>query len=255
MLNEQTMEKMRAMKLTAMTVALERQGCTSDFAEMSFEDRLGLLIDEEYESRENRKLARRLRAAKLRYPQAALEDIDFASRRGLDRRVVMSLANGQWIRKHQNLLLTGPTGTGKTYLACAFVQRACRSGFQASYVRASRLLQQLAVARGDGSYGRLLIRLAKLDLLAVDDWLLTPLADNERQDLLEVLEDRSERGSTLIATQLPVASWHEAIGEASMGDAICDRLIHGAHKIAIKGPSMREVQARESRNQKEQTCP
>jgi len=251
MLNQQTMEKIRAMKLTAMATALERQACASEYAELSFEERLGLLIDEEYEARENRKLIRRLRAAKPRYPSAAIEDVDFASRRGLDRRVVMSLGSCQWIREHQNLLLTGPAGSGKTYLACAFVQRACRSGYRGYYVRTPRLLQQLAVARGDGSYGRLLIKLAKLDLLAIDDWLLTTLAVGERQDMLEVIEDRSERASTLIATQLPVASWHEAIGEASMGDAICDRLIHGAHKIAVKGPSMREVQARKSRAQKE----
>ena len=246
MLNQPTLEKMRAMKMTAMVEALERQACSSEYAELPFEDRLGLLVDEEYEARENRKLTRRLRAAKLRY-QASLEDVDFATRRGLDRRVVMSLGSCQWVREHHNLLITGSTGSGKTYLACTFVQCACRTGYRAHYVRAPRLLQQLAVARGDGSYGRLLAKLAKLELLAIDDWLLTPVTDSERQDLLEVLEDRSERASTLIATQLPVKSWHEAIGEASMGDAICDRLIHGAHKIAIKGPSMRQVRARKAR--------
>ena len=250
MLNKQTMDKIRAMKLTAMAAALETQACASEYAELSFEERLGLLIDEEYEARENRKLIRRLRAAKLRYP-AALEDIDFATRRGPDRRVVMSLGTCQWSREHQTLVLTRPTVTGQTYLPAPLLPPACRAGYRADDVRTPRLLQQLAVARGDGSYGRLLVRLAKLDLLAIDDWLRTPLADGERQDILEVLEDRSERASTLIATQLPVTSWHEAVGEASMGDAICDRLVHGAHKIAIKGPSMRQVRARRSRAEKE----
>jgi DNA replication protein DnaC len=242
MLDQQTIDKMREMKLTAMADGLERQARSGEFVELSFEERLGLLIDQEYEARENRKLTRRLRDARLRYP-AALEDVDFSTRRGLDRRVVMSLATCRWIRDKQNLLITGPTGSGKTYLACAFVQRACRSGYRATYVRAPRLLQELEIARGDGSYARLLAKLARVDLLAIDDWLLTPLSDSERQDLLEVLEDRSEESSSLIATQLPVKSWHEAIGEASMGDAICDRLIPGAHKIAIKGPSMRQVRA------------
>ena len=155
------------------------------------------------------------------------------------------------MRERPNLRLPGPSGTGTTYLACEFVQRTCGSGYRPLDVRTPRLRQQLAVGRGGGSYGRLLVRLAKLDLLAIDDWLLTPLADGGRQDILEVLEDRSERASTLIATQLPVTSWHEAVGEASMGDAICDRLIHGAHKVAIKGPSMRQVHARRSRAEKE----
>lgn len=229
--------------MSAMVEALERQAGSSEYARLDFEERLGLLIDEEYEAREQRKLTRRLRAAKLRYP-ASIEDVDLSRRRGLDRQVVRALATCRWVREHQNLLITGPTGVGKSYLACAFVERACRSGYRACYVRAPRLLHDLAVARGDGSYTLVLARLAKLDLLAIDDWLLTPPSDMERRDLLEVLEERTERSSTLIATQLPVTSWHEAIGEASMGDAICDRLIHSAHKLLLKGPSMREVRAR-----------
>ena len=169
-----------------------------------------------------------------------VEDVDFNTPRGLNREVVLSLGTGGWIRDHHHLLITGPTGIGKSWLASAFVQSACRHGFTATYVRAPRLLHDLAVSRGDGSYGRLLAKLAKLDLLAIDDWLLAPLTDAERRDLLEVLEDRSERTSTLIASQLPPTAWHAAIGEPSVADAICDRLIHHAHRLTLKGPTMRD---------------
>jgi DNA replication protein DnaC len=241
-LNQVTLNKMQALRLTGMLTALEQQRRGTEHAKLSFEDRFGLLVDAEWEARENRKLTNRLRQARLRYP-ASLEDVDFHPRRGLDRRVVLALGSCQWIRERQNLVVTGATGTGKSYLACAFVERACRSGHSAAYVRTVRLLHELAVARGDGSYRRLLAKLAKLDLLALDDWLLAPLSDSERRDLVEVLEDRSEQRSTLVATQHPVKSWHEAIGEESMADAICDRLVHGAHRLALKGPSMREVRA------------
>ena len=243
MLNQVTIEKMQDLRLHGMLAALDEQGRSSEHARLSFEDRLGLLVDSEWEARENRRLTNRLRQAKMRYP-ASLEDVDFHSRRGLDRRTVLALGTCQWIREHQNLVLTGATGTGKSYLACAFVERACRSGFSATYVRTARLVHDLAVARGDGTYRRFLVKLAKVDLLAIDDWLLAPPSDSERRDLLEVIEDRTENRSTLVATQLPVKSWHEAIGEASMGDAICDRLVHGAHHIALKGPSMRQVRAK-----------
>ena len=185
-----------------MATAFEQQRSSSHHAELSFDDRLGLLVDTEWTARESRKLTLRLRHAKLRYP-ASLEDVDFNTPRGLNREVVLSLGTGGWIRDHHHLLITGPTGIGKSWLASAFVQSACRHGFTATYVRAPRLLHDLAVSRGDGSYGRLLAKLAKLDLLAIDDWLLAPLTDAERRDLLEVLEDRSERTSTLIASQLP----------------------------------------------------
>lgn len=239
MLNQPTLQKMNAMKLFAMAEAFEHQIGSPEHADLSFEDRVGLMVDTEWTRREERKLARRLLSAKLRYP-ASLEDVDYKAHRGLDRQVVLALATGGWIRDHHNLIVTGPTGTGKSFLACAFAERACRSGHAALYVRAPRLLQDLAIARGDGSYGRALARLAKTELLAIDDWLLSPLKDPERRDLLEVIEDRYGRASTLLATQLPVKSWHEAIGEPTLADAICDRLIHGAHKIELKGPSMRE---------------
>lgn len=240
MLNHATLDKMQAMKLTGMADMLDRQMRSGDHAALTFEERLGMLVDAEWDAREGRKLTRRLQTARLRYP-ASIEDLDYATPRGLDRQVILALATGHWIHEHQGLLVTGPTGIGKSYLACAFVERACRSGYTARYVRMPRLLQELAVSRGDGTYGKALVRLAKLDLLAIDDWLLAPLKDPERRDLLEVIEDRYDRSSTLIATQLPLKSWHEAIGEASLADAICDRLVHGAHTITLKGPSMRQV--------------
>jgi len=219
-------------------IVMSRSVRGSDAADLSFEDRLGLLIDAEWEVRESRRLTNRLRQARMRYP-ASIEDIEYASERRLDKKVVLALGTCEWIREHQNVIITGAAGTGKSCLACAFVERACRSGHTAAYVRSARLLHDLAVARGDGSYRRLLVKLAKLDVLAIDDWLLTPPTDAERRDLLEVLEDRSEQRSTIIATQLPVKSWHEVIGEATMSDAICERTVHAAHRITLKGPSIR----------------
>jgi DNA replication protein DnaC len=242
MLIEQTLDKMNAMKLSGMADALRQQLDSSECTRLSFEDRLGFLIDSEWSAREQRKLTRRLRAAKLRY-SASLENVDFKHPRNLDRQQVLSLANCTFIQNRHNLLITGPTGIGKSYLACAFVERACRRGYSAAYLRLPRLLQQLAVARGDGSYARILDRLARLDLLAVDDWLIAPLRDSERRDLVEVVEDRSERVSTLVASQLPTKHWHASIGDPNLADGICDRLLHDAHRLELKGPSMRRTKA------------
>jgi DNA replication protein DnaC len=241
MLTQQTMEKMNGMKLSAMAEAFEQQLGSGEHAKLSFEERVGLLVDCEWTAREQRKLIRRLRAAKPRYKSAVLEDVDFKHPRGLNRQQVLSLGSCSWIQDRHNLLITGPTGIGKSFLACAFVERACRRGFTARYVRMPRLLHEVAVGRGDGSYARLLARLAKLDLLAIDDWLLAPLRDAERRDLMEVIEDRSERASTLIASQLLVKDWHGVIGDPNQADAICDRLLHNAHRITLKGPTIRNT--------------
>jgi DNA replication protein DnaC len=238
MLIEQTLEKMNAMKLSGMAEALKQQAGAREHAQLSFDERIGLLIDAEWTAREHRKLAKRLRSAKLRYA-ASLEDVDFKHPRALDRQQVLSLGNCGFVEHRHNLLIIGPTGIGKSYLACAFVERACRRGYKGAYVRLPRLLQQIAVARGDGSYARVLERLAKLDLLAIDDWLLAPLRDTERRDLVEIIEDRSERASTLIASQLPSKDWHASIGDPNLADAICDRLLHNAHRIELKGRSKR----------------
>ena len=240
MLIEQTLDKLNTMKLGAMADACQQQIQTAEAAPLSFEERFGLLVDAEWTAREQRKLQRRLRTAKLRHP-ATLEAVDFTHPRRLNRQQVLTLGTCAWVAERHNLILLGPTGIGKSFLCCAFVERACRRGFTARYVRMPRLLHKLAVGRGDGSYARLLARLAKFDLLAVDDWMIAPLRDAERRDLTEVIEDRAERASTLIASQLPVTDWHAAIGDSNQADAICDRLLHDAHRIELKGRSMRRT--------------
>jgi DNA replication protein DnaC len=243
MLLQPTLAKMHEMKLSPMAEAFSRQIQEPQLATLAFEERVGMMIDAEYSARQERKITRRLQVAKLRQA-ASLEDIDWQSPRGLDRQQVLSLGTGGFIREHQNLLITGATGVGKSWLACAFAERACRGGFWAYYQRASRLFLDTSVARADGSYGRLLAKLAKMDLLVIDDFALSPLKDAERRDLLEILEDRHERASTLITSQLPIKAWHAAIGEETLADAICDRLIHGAFKIELKGASLRQGKIR-----------
>lgn len=243
MLTNATIEKMHALKLTALAEAFQAQLGRPEFSELEFGERVGLLVDAEWTSREQRKQRRRLRAAKLRQ-QACLEDIDWSAPRGLDRSVILSLGTCAFIRDHRNLLITGSTGVGKSYLACAFAERACRSGYTAYYARAPRLYHELSVSRADGSYGRLLQRLTRTDLLVIDDWGLAPLKEPERRDLLEIVEDRHQSSSTLIASQLPVKAFYDAIGDPTLADAICDRLIPGAFKLHLKGPSIRQERAR-----------
>ncbi len=238
MLTHPTLEKLRSLKLSGMVNALEEQ-IQMDPRELSFEERLGLLVDREVTERRNRKLQTLLKKAKLRL-NASIEDIDYRHPRGLDKSLILSLASCQWIEEHNNILITGPTGVGKSYLACALAQKACREGYRTLYFRLPRLLQELTMARGDGRYGKMLINLAKNDLLVIDDWGLTPLDDHGRRDILEILEDRHNIRSTIVTSQLPLNNWHEIIGDPTLADAILDRLVHNAYKITLKGESMRK---------------
>jgi DNA replication protein DnaC len=247
MLAHATVDKLSTLRLPAMAEAFQQQLGNPQFTELTFEDRVGLLVDAEWTHREQRKPRRRLQQANLRR-QASLEDIDWHSaRRGLDKALVHSLATCAWIAQHRNVFLIGPTGIGKSWLGEAFAERACRSGYSAYCVRASRLFHDLHVARGDGSYTRTLARLAKTDLLVIDDWGLAPLTSAERHDLLEILEDRTERASTLITSQVPVKAWHDLIGDPTLADAICDRLVHTAYVIELAGPWPRETRAKAQR--------
>jgi DNA replication protein DnaC len=198
-----------------------------------------MIVEREWTHRENRRLALRLRAARLKR-QASIEDIDFRHPRGMDKSLILSLASCEWITHHHNLIITGPTGIGKSYLAEAFAHKACREGLTALYYRCPRLFRELAIARGDGSYLKLLGKLAKFDLLVIDDWGIAPLSEAERRDLLEVIEDRHGLRSTLITSQYPVSKWYELIGDPTLADAILDRIVHAAHKITLKGDSLRK---------------
>ena len=243
MLKHPTLDKLHALKLTGMAAALEDQSATPDITDLSFEERLGLLVDREMTERDNRRMTSRLRRAKLRHT-AILEDLDYRYSRGLDKGLVQSLASCQWVKEHLNVLITGPTGVGKTWLACALAHKACREGYTAQYVRLTRLLRELTIAKGDGQYSKLLTSLAKVDVLILDDWGLMKLSAENRRDLLEVLEDRHGRRSTIATSQLPIEEWHGVIGDATLADAILDRLVHNAYKINLRGESMRKQQAK-----------
>jgi DNA replication protein DnaC len=239
MLKHPTLDKLQALKFTGMAAALADQMAMPDIDELTFEERLGLLVDREMTERENRRLTSRLRRARLRH-NAVLEDIRYQNRRGLDKALIQSLAACQWVREHLNVLITGPTGVGKTWLACALAHKACRAGYTARYLRLTRLLRELMIAKGDGRYPKLLADLAKVDVLILDDWGLMKFNAENRRDLLEVLEDRYGTRSTVATSQLPVEEWHAVIGDATLADAILDRLVHNAYKINLRGESMRK---------------
>lgn len=238
MLTAPTLDKLCELNLTGMARAFQEQLQRPDYQELTFEQRLGMLIDREAQDRDNRRLERNLKAAKLR-ASACVEDLDFGKARNLDRALILSLAEAHWVHAHQQVLIVGATGVGKTYLACALAQAAIRRGHTARYFRAPRLLGDLAVARADGRLPRLMAALARIDVLVVDDLALQPLTAEQAADLLEVVEDRSQLRSTIVTSQLPLAHWHEVLGDPTVADAILDRLVHSAHRLELRGDSLR----------------
>jgi DNA replication protein DnaC len=240
MLTAPTMEHLQALKLDTMAAAWTAQQQQADLAALAFDDRFGLLVEAEWAARENRRLVRALQEAKLKLSQACIEAIDYPARRELDKAVIRQLATCRWIAEHHNVILVGATGVGKSFIACALAHQACRKGYRAGYRRASRLFHELTLARADGTYIRLLGKLARLDVLLIDDWGLAPVQDQERRDLLEILEDRYATRSTIITSQLPPAQWHDYLADATLADSICDRLLHNAHRIVLQGPSRRK---------------
>jgi DNA replication protein DnaC len=239
MLANATVTKLAELGLSTMAAGLcDQLEDPGRFRDLSFEDRLGLLVDKEADARDSRRLKMRLRVAKLRYP-ASVEDLDLRTPRGLDKAQVMELATGSWVGRHHNAVVTGPTGVGKSWIACALATAAIRTGHSAYYVRAPRLAEELAVGRADGRYGRLLAHLARTELVVLDDFLLTPAPVEVCRDLLEVVEDRAQRRSTMVVSQLPVEHWHPAMADPTLGEAILDRVLQASYRIALTGPSLR----------------
>jgi DNA replication protein DnaC len=239
MLNQPTLDKLQIMKLRGMAEAFRAQLETIDTGQLSFEERFAMLVDQQWLWKENRALARRLRAARLK-EKGVVEDIDYQHPRGLDRRLMRTLATSEWVRQHQHILLLGPTGMGKTWLACAWAQKACRDGFTILHKRAAELLRDLAVAHVDGSFGRWLARLSRIDVLVLDDFAMAPLKDSERRDFLEICDDRYQRRSLILTSQMPLAHWHEQIGDVTVADSILDRVVHNAYRMELNGESMRK---------------
>src|SRR3954470_504431 len=243
MLPHPTHDRLIALGLVGMAKAFEEQRAQPAVAALTFEERLGLLVDREAVERESKRLLTRLKFANLRQ-NATIEDLNTKAARGLDKALFAKLATGEWIERRQDLLVTGKTGTGKSWLACALGQKACRDDRSVLYHRVPRLLDALALARGDGRYARLLKSLARVELLILDDWGLAPLTSQQGRDLLDIVEDRHNRGSTMVTSQLPVEHWHEIIGNPTLADAILDRLVHNAHRLTLKGESLRKAAAK-----------
>jgi DNA replication protein DnaC len=243
MLTQPIFDKLQQLRFYGMLKALEEQMQMPDIDKLGFEERLGLLLDREMTFREDRRLKTRLRKAKLKQ-NACVEDVDFRHPRKLDKSLFMGLADCRWLKEHNNVLLIGPTGVGKTYLACALAQKACREGYSALYFRLPRLLHELSIAKADGRYDKLLAGIGRTDLLVLDDWGLDKFVKEQRHDLLEILEDRHGLRSTLITSQLPVKHWHDIIADPTLADAILDRLVHNAYKLVLDGDSMRKKQSK-----------
>jgi DNA replication protein DnaC len=249
MLHQQTLYQLKALRLDGMARAFEEQLTLPLAAELAFEDRFAQLVDRELHWRDNQRRDRLLKQAKLKHPQACLEDVDHRPGRGLDKALIATLAGGDWIRQGHALLIGGATGTGKTWLACALGQQACRQGFSTFYARLPRLLDTLRIAHGDGSFGKRLAQLARLDVLILDDWGLTPLDPTARHDLLEVIDDRSQGRATIITSQLPVEHWHGWLNDPTLADAILDRLVHQAYRLNLKGDSLRKSDRQKTANE------
>lgn len=241
MLTHPTLDRLEQLRLVGMARALREQMNTPQMDGLDFLERLGLLVEREWTDKENRRLESRLRRASLR-EQATMEDLDYRGGRGLDRPLMNQLSSCDWIRRHHNVVITGPTGVGKSYLACALAHKACLYGYGARYHRLPRLLEDVAIARGDGRYLKLLKTLSKVDVMVIDDWGLTRLTEVQQRDLLELLDDRYGARSTIATSQLPVASWHEAMANPTLADAVMDRLVHNAYRIELRGDSMRRKQ-------------
>lgn len=243
MLTHPTHERLIVLGLTGMAKAFEEQRRSPDLDVLPFEERIGLLVDREAAERDTKRLTTRLKFAALRQ-NACVEDVDLRTPRGIDRAVFARLVAGDWINRHENLFVTGATGLGKSWIACALGHKACRDNRSVLYHRVPRLFEALALARGDGRYGRLLKTLGRVQLLILDDWGLTVLSPSERRDLLEILDDRHGRASTIVTSQIPVDLWHDVIGDPTLGDAILDRIVHNAHRLQLTGESMRKKNAR-----------
>lgn len=240
MLEQPMMDKLAAMRLHGMMEALQQQQKDTGIGELSFLERLAMLVDHQWNWRQNQALARRLQAAKLR-GNACVEDIDFRAARGLDKSVIRALSKeSDWVKNHEHVFVLGPTGVGKSFVACALAQKACRDGYSACYVRAAALFRDLEIARADGSFRTVLARLSRIDVLVIDDWAMAPMKEQERRDFWEICEDRYQARSMILTSQMPVSKWHEQIGDPTVADGILDRMVHNAHRIEMRGDSMRK---------------